>query len=467
MNERSIVLVQESYQKLIPISERAASIFFSRLLDCDPDIYSTFARTVGSDAKHVISLLGAIVKKLRDRRKLLFALDEFRRPNNNGHLIDARHGAVEVALVWTLRRSLVRTSPSKSGWRGSKQSPRSPDWRSRRRRSATCVGSKGGHCIRSLSRVLRGSPEFNARGSVLRAGFRITMTKNIQNRAAAGALPLFYKDPVLLRFEEHSDVGLAPASDFSFAREAIAIPLSNSEFVVAMRHYPIVFALDEQASPIALVAIMRDHNLFIERDGSWKAGSYVPAYVRRYPFIVMETEDGAQQLLTVDRGSDRFVASAAERTGAQRLFDEGGEPTTTAQSAMAFCHAFHTDYTQTVTFGHALKAAKVLEPYHAEFRLPDGSQHQVNGFFVVNEKAFRALPEKTVAEWHTKGWLSLVTLHLASARMNERRSHHEQQDPLSQLFLPRGTGYRRCRDHVACFGRGDFHAQPGRINCKP
>lgn len=229
-------------------------------------------------------------------------------------------------------------------------------------------------------------------------------------------LPLFYKDPVLLRFEDHRDVGLAPAVGYDFAREAVAIPLSTGEFPVAMRHYPIVFAMDDQASPIALVAIRKEHNLFVERDGSWRAGSYVPAYARRYPFIVVETPDGEQQLLTVDRGSDRFVASASVREGAQRVFDDAGRPTPMAQNAMAFCHAFHVDYAATVAFGQALIAAGILEPYHADFRLPDGTQHQLNGFFAVNEKAFRALPAKTVAEWHARGWLGLVTLHLASLR---------------------------------------------------
>lgn len=233
-------------------------------------------------------------------------------------------------------------------------------------------------------------------------------------KQAEATLPLFYKDPVLLRFADHGDVGLSPASDFSFAREAVAVPICNGEFMAAMRHYPIVFAMDEQASPIALLAIRKEHNLFVERDGSWKAGSYVPAYVRRYPFSVMETEDRAQQLLTVDQASDRFVASVADRADAERLFDETGKPTVVAQTAMAFCYAFHTDHASTVAFGRALIAARVLEPYHADFRLPDGTLQQVNGFYAVNETAFRALPGETVTDWHGKGWLALVALHLAS-----------------------------------------------------
>lgn len=240
------------------------------------------------------------------------------------------------------------------------------------------------------------------------------MTKDTQTESATPPLPLFYKNPVLLRFEDHRDAGLALATNFGFAREAVAIPLCIGEFAVAMRHYPIVFAIDDYASPIALVGIKRERNLFIERDGSWRAGSYVPAYVRRYPFIGTQTPDKAGQLLSIDRASDRFVGSSADQHDVERLFDEAGGPTRTAQSAMAFCRAYYADSTNTVAFGQALVAAKVLTPYHADFRLPDGSQHQVNGFSAVDEKAFRALPAETITDWHAKGWLDLVTLHLAS-----------------------------------------------------
>lgn len=142
----------------------------------------------------------------------------------------------------------------------------------------------------------------------------------------------------------------------------------------------------------------------------------MPAYIRRYPFIVTETPDKAQQLLAIDRGSERYVPSAADRDDAERLFDAEGKATATAQSAMAFCHAYHVDHTETAAVGRAMLGAKLLTPYHAQFRLPDGSEHQVNGFYAVDEKAYRSIPAWPLTEWHAKGWLDLVTLHLASYR---------------------------------------------------
>jgi hypothetical protein len=240
------------------------------------------------------------------------------------------------------------------------------------------------------------------------------MTKNTHAATGAPTLPLFYKDPVLLRFEDHGDVGLAPPADFGFASEAVVIPLCVGEFVPAMRHYPIVFAADGSASPLVVVGIRQGHNLFVERDGGWRAGTYIPAYVRRYPFIGVETPDKAQQLLTIDRKSNRFVASASARTDAERLFGADGKPTSTAQSAMAFCQAYHADIVNTLAFAKALGEAKLLTPNHVQMQFPDGGQQTLDGFCVVDEKAFRAVPAKTVADWHARGWLDLATLHLAS-----------------------------------------------------
>ena len=136
--------------------------------------------------------------------------------------------------------------------------------------------------------------------------------------------------------------------------------------------------------------------------------------MRRYPFIGVETPDKAQQLLTIDRKSNRFVASASARTDAERLFGADGKPTSTAQSAMAFCQAYHADIVNTLAFAKALGEAKLLTPNHVQMQFPDGGQQTLDGFCVVDEKAFRALPAKTVADWHARGWLDLATLHLAS-----------------------------------------------------
>lgn len=91
------------------------------------------------------------------------------------------------------------------------------------------------------------------------------------------------------------------------------------------------------------------------------------------------------------------------------------------------------DHLDMPAFAEALKANGLLSPYHAGFRLPNGSRRQMNGFCAVDEQAFRALPADVVTEWHAKGWLDLAALHLASLQafqslpdLSARRAHQRR-----------------------------------------
>jgi hypothetical protein len=233
---------------------------------------------------------------------------------------------------------------------------------------------------------------------------------------AAAFLPLFYKAPVLLSFQEHGQSGLAQPDGFGFAREAAAVPLGMGEFMPAIRHYPIVFAEGGAATPLAVLGLKQGSNLFVEDDGAWRAGHYQPCYVRRYPFIVTEAPDQGATLLAIDAASERFVAKADAQADASRLFDDKGGATPAARSAIDLCLAFHEDHLRTAAFAAALDQAGLLVPNRAEMRLPDGQNYTLQGFRIVDEKALRALPAETIADWHAKGWLDLITLHLASQR---------------------------------------------------
>lgn len=244
------------------------------------------------------------------------------------------------------------------------------------------------------------------------------MTLHTANAAAndAAALPLFYKNPVLLNFKAHSKSGLISAGRFDFAREANAVPLCMGEFMPAIRHYPIVFADTGPATPLAVLGITEGSNLFVDDQGAWQAGYYQPGYIRRYPFIATQTPDQTAQLLAIDAASDRFVEDVDGHDSASRLFDDAGAATPVARSVMDLCLALHDDHLKTTAFAAALDEAKLLVPNRAVMQLVNGSHYTLDGFRIVDEKALRALPAETIADWHAKGWLDLITLHLASQR---------------------------------------------------
>jgi len=228
----------------------------------------------------------------------------------------------------------------------------------------------------------------------------------------AASLPLFYRSPVLLRFQEHGTLGLRREADFRFAAGAAVLPLVLSEFAPAGQCYPIVFANDGSAMPLAVTGVAPGQNLFVDNDGRWREDRYIPGYARRYPFIGIRADADGSTLLGIDSASDRLTLAADEPS--DRLFDAGGGPTAAGQAAMALCDAYAKDHARTLVFAEALKANGLLVERSAQLNYADAGRTVVQGFQLVDETVFRALPGPVVVEFHAKGWLDLIVLHLAS-----------------------------------------------------
>ncbi|MFD2431682.1 SapC family protein [Sphingobium scionense] len=157
---------------------------------------------------------------------------------------------------------------------------------------------------------------------------------NAAASTAAPMLPLFYKALQPLHSTVHADWRLK-AGDVSFGTETPFLPIVASEIVAAARSYPVLFAGDT-AQPIVVLGL-EPTNLFVE-DGSWASDCYIPAYVRRYPFTFVRTEEPDGFALSIDSGSDRVVQGGTEGTA---LFEDG-KPSALTQQALEFCTAFGT-----------------------------------------------------------------------------------------------------------------------------
>jgi len=230
-------------------------------------------------------------------------------------------------------------------------------------------------------------------------------------KQAAGAPephPVFYTRPELLSVERHGEKSLAPIANFKFARGTNSIPLSGTEFAPAMRHYPIVFSEEAAPFPMAILGLRNAENLFLDTDGRWDEGAYVPAYVRRYPFIFMAGPDQQQFALCIDAASD-FVVEGESNP----LFRDG-VPTEMAKNALAFCTSFQAEYEKTRSFAAALVERKLLETRTASIDLADGQRLFFGPFCVVDETKLREVPNAVIADWLRRGWLAWIHAHLLS-----------------------------------------------------
>ena len=233
----------------------------------------------------------------------------------------------------------------------------------------------------------------------------------MNTQTASNQNPLFYERPEVLNSAHHSALRVTPQKDWAFTRAATSMPITAGEFAVASHDYPIVFA-GEQAHPVVALSLERG-NSWLEADMQWVAGLYVPAYARRYPFILYEPDTGkGGNLLGLDMACDR-VTSSSDDPAAAALFEDG-KATTFAQQALQFCSEFHADHRFTQTFAAAVIEQKLLVERELKAVLPQGRELAVGGFRVIDEKRFRELPETLLTTWHRQGWLDLICLHLAS-----------------------------------------------------
>ncbi len=222
---------------------------------------------------------------------------------------------------------------------------------------------------------------------------------------------LFYRNPVLINRVRHASLGLKEIDTFEFARQTNAIPVSLVEFESAARAYPIAFVGSDEPYPAAIVGLKED-NLFVDAGGAWKAGAYVPAYVRRYPFIFADDKDRGLLSLCVDEPS--LVAE-----GGSPLF-EGDGPSAFTTRALDFCKQYHAAALPTQAFARAVVEQDLLADRQVNAKLRDGAAYVLNGVKMIDEEKVAKLSGEVLADWNAKGWLKgLFTIIRSGANWTE------------------------------------------------
>jgi len=221
---------------------------------------------------------------------------------------------------------------------------------------------------------------------------------------------LFYDKVVRLNRERHRKLRLRAAeSKAEFARATHFVPLAGSEFYQAARDFPILFASDETGSPIALLGLRENENLFLEKDGAWLEGVYVPAFVRRYPFILAQGESKKKLTVCID---EKFTGFGEEE--GNLLFDQDGKDTALLARTVEFLNNYAADMEFTQFFVKRLLELELL--ITRSLRITDSKARNfiLNDFRVIDEEKLAKLDDATLGELHRRGWLNWIHAHLIS-----------------------------------------------------
>ena len=195
----------------------------------------------------------------------------------------------------------------------------------------------------------------------------------------------------------------------------------------------------------------------MEQEGLWR-GSYVPASIRRYPFVFGRTKKDDKNLaLCIDEASDHV-----SETEGEPLFTEDGKPTEILEKAIEFMKQFQTNHAHTVAICQELERLEMFQGLKARVQLPSGRKFDFVGARIIDEKKLSALADADFLEWRRRGWLALIYAHLVSlGQMSRLAELHEQSGdsgPANGCFLsscqsgstgiPQGCGPRSSRTRL-------------------
>jgi len=221
--------------------------------------------------------------------------------------------------------------------------------------------------------------------------------------------PLYYEKPVLLDRDRHRARRVGPSSSFAFARKANSLYVAGAEFAEAGREYAIVFTrgANQEVVPVVMLGLRARENLFVGDQGQW-LGQYVPAFVRRYPFVLAQLAGQAMGVCI-----DEAFPGLGDEEG-EPLFDAQGNNTPFLENALDFLNLYQQEYLRTQAFCRRLEQAGLLTEMNARADLVDGRSFTVGGLLVVDEKKLLALPDALALSLFRAGELHLVSLHVAS-----------------------------------------------------
>jgi hypothetical protein len=239
---------------------------------------------------------------------------------------------------------------------------------------------------------------------------------------------LIYERALPVSSARHGKWSVEVGNDYSFSKTVNSVPLLAVEFPNATGEYPIVFAgSGDTVMPAVILGLRGQENLFLS-DNAWKA-NYIPAFVRRYPFVFSSNADNSQFTLCID---EAFHGFNQDGKGA-RLFTDEGKPSAYVENVLKFLQEYQVQFLRTQAFCKKIKELNLLDPMQAEVTLPAGARTALTGFQAINRQRLKELSGDKLAELAKTDELELIYLHLSSLRnfntLKDRLAALESKQP--------------------------------------
>ncbi len=256
--------------------------------------------------------------------------------------------------------------------------------------------------------------------------------------APDSSLPIFYNALVPLNSNEHGNYRVRGTDKAPFLGAQHAVPLTVDEFVLAQRFMPIIFSAGADPVPLALMGLNEGVNTFVDEEGKLRGPSYVPAYVRRYPWMLARLRPDTDELSLCFDSTSEIIGEFDEGD----LLLEDGQPTEITKNILKFCEEFEQSAHRTGQFMKDLKELGLLMDGEVAIQMPGNDQPFVyRGFMMVNEEKLRDLRGDQLRKINQNGMLPLIHAHLFSLQlMREIFQSQVEQGRLPTAPVPEPVG---------------------------
>ncbi|SHK92780.1 SapC protein [Desulfatibacillum alkenivorans DSM 16219] len=221
-----------------------------------------------------------------------------------------------------------------------------------------------------------------------------------------------YKNPIFLNSVTHKSVKVAPVKDYSFASKLNSVVIVGQEFLEAAKFFPVVFtrAGEDQIVPVAILGLRNEENLFVGKDGKWKEGTYMPAYFRRYPFVLASNVgEDASYAVCVDSNFEGFGKSEG-----MALFDDDGKQTDEFKRVVQFLQNYQVQHEATKEMVKLLQEYELFKDVSANITLPKGEKIGFGRLLMVDEMGIFNLDDEKIVNLVRTGYLAWIYSHLYS-----------------------------------------------------
>ncbi|MEO6226187.1 MAG: SapC family protein [Sphingomicrobium sp.] len=245
-------------------------------------------------------------------------------------------------------------------------------------------------------------------------------------------LPLLYNALEPLNVTQHGKMKVRKLLKMAQVSKAHAIPVTVDEFTLAQRHYPIVFSIGDKPIPIALMGLNEGVNVYLDDDGRpLDPTLYIPAYIRRYPFMLARIRPDSDELSLC---FDSSAGAVGEFDEGEALFD-GDKPSDATRAILEFCEQFEAAGQRTAAFMEDLLKSNLLMDGEVAIQ-PEGYDQPFvyRGFRMIDEEKLRDLRGDELRKMSQNGMLPLIYAHMFS--LSEMRDVFARQMQQGKAPVP-------------------------------